>query len=280
MGDKNTRFFHECANQRKRRNNIVSILDGQSVLRENKEGIAAAFRDHFSRSTPVRRHLEEVEEALRMMGALKALGPDGFGACFFQSFWHVVGDNTLANRLKRVMDDFISRCHSAFIPGRLISDNVIEAYEMLHSMKCRHRNRVRSMAVKLDISKAYDKVEWGYLEAVMRKWVLGLDGQAKEKDGCLIFGKANWKEWKKISGILEVYEKASGQSLNKLKKTVLFSLIVGAEVRDGIVKDCGARVQNNYEKYLGLPIMVGRSRYQSFSNVKDRVWKKLSNWKN
>lgn len=27
LGDKNTRFFHECANQRKRRNKIVSIMD-------------------------------------------------------------------------------------------------------------------------------------------------------------------------------------------------------------------------------------------------------------
>ena len=48
LGDKNTRFFHECANQRRKRNKIVSILDNQSVLREDEEGIAVAFRDHFS----------------------------------------------------------------------------------------------------------------------------------------------------------------------------------------------------------------------------------------
>lgn len=99
-------------------------------------------------------------------------------------------------------------------------------------------------------------------------------------DDCLIFGKASWREWKKISGILEVYEKASGQSLNKHKTTILFSPTVGVEVRADIVKDCGTRVQNNCEKYLGLPIIVGKSRYQSFSSIKDRVWKKLSNWKN
>lgn len=65
---------------------------------------------------------------------------------------------TLANRLKKVLDDVISKCHSAFILGRLISNNVILAYEMLHSMKCRQRGRVGSMSVKLDISKAYDRV--------------------------------------------------------------------------------------------------------------------------
>ncbi|XP_042962485.1 uncharacterized protein LOC122296755 [Carya illinoinensis] len=99
-------------------------------------------------------------------------------------------------------------------------------------------------------------------------------------DDCLIFGKASWNEWKKISGILEVYGKASSQNLNKHKTIVLFSPTVASEMRRAIIKDCGAREQNNCEKYLGLPIMVGRSRYQAFSIVKDRVWKKLSNWKN
>ncbi|KAF5454994.1 hypothetical protein F2P56_024614, partial [Juglans regia] len=88
---------------------------------------------------------------------------------------------------------------------------------------------------------------------------------------------ASWREWKKISGILEVYERASGQ---KHKTTILFSPIVGAELRADIIKDCEARVQNNCERYLGMPIMVGRSRYHAFSKIKDRVWQKLSNWKN
>ncbi|XP_042983209.1 uncharacterized mitochondrial protein AtMg00310-like [Carya illinoinensis] len=42
----------------------------------------------------------------------------------------------------------------------------------------------------------------------------------------------------------------------------------------------GARQQSCCEKYLGLPITVGRSKYNSFRVIKDKVWKKLQNWKN
>lgn len=48
---------------------------------------------------------------------------------------------------------------------------------MLHRMRNRRRGKVGHMAVKLDISKAYDKVEWGFLKKIMlrlgllEKWV-------------------------------------------------------------------------------------------------------------
>lgn len=35
-----------------------------------------------------------------------------------------------------------------------------------------------------------------------------------------------------------------------------------------------------YEKYLGLPSIVGRSRYNTFKSIKDRIWKKISCWEN
>jgi hypothetical protein len=75
----------------------------------------------------------------------------------------------LANRLKVVLPHVISQSQSAFIPGRLITDNIIAAYETMHTMHTRMWSKVGYMGIKLDMSKAYDRVEWGFLEVVMAK---------------------------------------------------------------------------------------------------------------
>ena len=65
----------------------------------------------------------------------------------------------LANRLKIILPNVISDSQSAFVPQRLIIDNTTVAYEIIHRMRNKRRGKKGQMAIKLDISKAYDRVE-------------------------------------------------------------------------------------------------------------------------
>lgn len=69
---------------------------------------------------------------------------------------------TLANKLKLCLGDIISTNQSAFVPKRLITDNALIAFEIFHYMKRGGEGRDGSVALKLDMSKAYDRMEWGF----------------------------------------------------------------------------------------------------------------------
>jgi hypothetical protein len=74
----------------------------------------------------------------------------------------------LANRLKPLLSKIISPFQTAFVPGRHIHDNSILFHEMLHSLKNK-RGRGGLMAVNIDMEKAFDKMEWGFLVLIMEK---------------------------------------------------------------------------------------------------------------
>lgn len=96
---------------------------------------------------------------------------------------------------------------------------------------------------------------------------------------CVLFGRAKLDEWNKLQRVLKRHEKAYGQSLNKDKTSIFFNNNTRTEDKNKILRAGSALVCCSCEKYLGLPIMAGRSKYNTYRDIKERVWQKVNNWK-
>ncbi|KAL6197128.1 hypothetical protein ACLB2K_032740 [Fragaria x ananassa] len=76
----------------------------------------------------------------------------------------------LANRLKSLLPHLISEHQNAFVPGHQIQDNLILTHEAYHYLKLKKSKVDHEFALKLDMNKAYDKVEWDFLDAALLKF--------------------------------------------------------------------------------------------------------------
>ncbi|KAF7146289.1 hypothetical protein RHSIM_Rhsim04G0067000 [Rhododendron simsii] len=250
----------------------------------------------------------------------------------------------LAKRLCQFLPSIISENQSAFVGGRQITDNVLIAHELTHYIRHKRYGIKGVAAFKLDMAKAYDRVDWRYLEQVLRQlgfhtlwigWVMEcvktvsfsitVNGEAGEsfhpsrgiRQGCplspylfvlcgegftalcndyvskkLLYGfrinrhcpvvshllfaddsvvycQATERDCAALYNILELYEAASGQNVNKEKSSVFFSPNIPPEARLTLADRVGISMEAKEAKYLGLPVFLGNSKRELFSYVKD-----------
>lgn len=76
----------------------------------------------------------------------------------------------MANRLKPLLPNLISMHQNAFVPGRQIQDNILLAHEAFHYLRLKSSRKSFELGLKLDMNKAYDRVEWDFLEDTLRKF--------------------------------------------------------------------------------------------------------------
>lgn len=132
----------------------------------------------------------------------------------------------LAERLKSYLNGAISENQTAFIPGRLITDNVLIAHELMHSLHTK-KLKTKFMAFKLDISKAFDKVEWNFIVQIMRR-----------------MGFCNtWCQW-----------------IHKCLSTVSYSILINGEPTDIIRPQRGIRQGDPLSPYLYILCTEGLSQ--------------------
>ena len=132
-GDCNTAYFHRKASNRKQKNTIFRLRDKDGNWCEDDDELVRVLEDYFGSifhsRCPSEEELEaatscitsrltkddlvnierpfteeEVYRALKDMGPIMALGPDGFHALFYQSYWGIVG-SSVANACLGVLND-------------------------------------------------------------------------------------------------------------------------------------------------------------------------------
>ena len=88
-------------------------------------------------------------------------------------------------------------------------------------------------------------------------------------DDSFLFAKASVQECSEVANINSKYERAYGQKVNYDKTKISFSKGVHTQLRRVLVDILGIKEIDKHEKYMGIPIIIGRSKKVIFSCLKD-----------
>ncbi|XP_059315648.1 uncharacterized protein LOC132066340 [Lycium ferocissimum] len=169
---------------------------------------------------------------------------------------------TLLPKITKSDFAIISHAQSGFIPGRKIADSVILAHELVKSYSRKHITP-RCM-IKVDLQKAYDSVEWPYLQQVM-------------EDDLLLFAKADLRSITKLQDKFIRFSRASGLQPNLAKSSVYIGGLDSAESQR-ISHYLGYGLGELPFKYLGVPLTTKKLSILQWQPLIEKVVTRISSW--
>ncbi|XP_019163599.1 PREDICTED: uncharacterized protein LOC109159940 [Ipomoea nil] len=345
--DRNTMFFHKYATYRKKKNVIQRLKDDGGVWRERNAldsvpeevrsalfsmgkdkspgrdgmnpGFYQAFWDVIGKDVSdfVLNCLSEKSFPANLNDANIVLIPKKCSPVSVADLRPIALCNVLykimakmiANRMKPLLEGMISVSQSAFLPGRLISDNILIASEVGHYLRRKQLGQSVWYRVLVNGKPTKEIVPTRglrqgdplspYLFIICAEGLSLLlqDSQAKGllhgcrvargapsishlvfADDSLLFFKANLQEALEVKRCLGIYEAFSGQAVNFQKSSITFSRNTQVEVRYLVANSLGVGQADDFGKYLGLPSVVGRNRSVVFAYVEQKLRQRFGSW--
>ncbi|XP_057425948.1 uncharacterized protein LOC130719340 [Lotus japonicus] len=188
------------------------------------------------------------------------------------NFSYKIITRIIVTRMKPFMEELITPHQSAFVGGRQIQDNLIIVQEAFHKLKRAGPCSRENAAIKLDLNKAFDRIEWEFLRRAL-----------------LAFG----------------FEEAWVQLIMKLVRGVSYRFKLNGVIGEKLIPQRGIRqgdplspylfiicmdvlshmLSNNQTSgtlqglYLRIPAEWGRSKNQSLAWIKGKLLNKIQGWK-
>ncbi|KAL6204999.1 hypothetical protein ACLB2K_022265 [Fragaria x ananassa] len=313
-GDKNTSFFHRKASNRKRKNNLKGLYNDLGEWVEDDEGVEQVVSSYFQSMFTA----EDVDiEAMNT--TLNAIQP-----CISSEMNEQLRAQYSSKKIKCALfqmyptkspspDELISPFQSAFVPRRLITDNILVANEIAHFVHNIREGADGFMALKYSFlvrgkprgfvipSRGLRQGDplspylfllgaEGFSVLLKQKQLLGLLPGINICEGAplvnhllftndsMLYANATLENCYQIQDVLETYGRASGQLVNFQKSFVVFSRNVPEFLQEDFSSFMGVETVDNHEKYLGLPTYVGRKKTATFQCIKRKLGKRILNW--
>ncbi|GJV53840.1 RNA-directed DNA polymerase, eukaryota, reverse transcriptase zinc-binding domain protein, partial [Tanacetum coccineum] len=199
----------------------------------------------------------------------------------------------LTNRIKPGLNKLVNQNQSSFVPGRLIQDNLLLSQELLKGYNC--KNGPKRCALKVDIAKAYDTVNWGFLENILNQFGFHekMNPNFKFHKGCkelrithlsfandlLVMSHGDNVSVSIINDALNEFSDSSGLKPNMRKSTIFFrSVDAGEKLR--ILDILPFKIGKLPVKYLGIPLLSKKVGINDCKILVERVRNKVNDWKN